>query len=269
MQKALLLLDGLLDDIRGEMTAAADSLDARKPADAVKPQTGAVETLDNVFMAVAPFVNLVQKAVAAEEGLIEQSKQGTMSTSTKDAKGTKRAKKNQENEREKNGKNKEKKEENRESDWPEAAWNQRFISGYGRVLAAKARHELDEMAKAPAAPAVSSAKPGTPQNAQQSAEQQKELKRALQAGVDLAPKVETLSDRATAALNVAKPADALPPQEEALRLLKEMLPKDKKNDRDKKRPGKEGPREERSREEKPGKEGPTEKGPGKERSKQG
>ena len=36
VQKALPLLDGLLDDIRGEMTAAADSLEARKPADAVQ-----------------------------------------------------------------------------------------------------------------------------------------------------------------------------------------------------------------------------------------
>ena len=185
VQKALPLLDGLLDEIRGEMTAAADSLEARKPADAVRPQTGAVEKIDNVFMAVAPFVNLVQKAIGAEEELIEQSKQGTMATSTKDTKGTKGAKKKQE----KDGKKKEngeKREESKESDWPEAAWNQRFISGYGRVLAAKARHELDAMGKAPAAPAVSPAKPGTPQNAQPSAEQQKELKRALQAGVDFA-----------------------------------------------------------------------------------
>ena len=180
VQKALPLLDGLLDEIRGEMTTAADSLQARKPADAVRPQTTAVEKIDNVFMAVAPFVNLVQKAVAAEEGLIEQSKQGTMSASTKDTKDTKDAKKKREEKEEKIEGSK------AEPDWPEAAWNQRFISGYGRVLAAKARHELDEMAKAPAAAASPAPQPGT-QNAQPSAEQQKELKRAVQAGVDLAP----------------------------------------------------------------------------------
>jgi Ca-activated chloride channel family protein len=226
VQKALPLLDGLLDELHGEMTAAADSLAARRPAEAVRPQTAAVEKLDSPFVALAPFVSLVQKGIAAEEGLIEQSKQATMSMM--DAKGTKEKK-------EKEGKGEKKEKGNGEADWAEAAWNQRFISGYGRALAAKAKRELEQMAKVPAVPAASSApQPGMPQNPQPTAEQQKELKRALQAGVDLAPKVEALSDRAAAALDAAKPADALPPQEEALKLLQEMLPKDKKNDQDKK-----------------------------------
>ncbi|MFZ1934057.1 MAG: VWA domain-containing protein [Thermoguttaceae bacterium] len=223
VQKALPLLDGLLDELHGEMTAAADSLAARRPAEAVRPQTAAVEKLDSPFVALAPFVSLVQKGIAAEEGLIEQSKQATMST--KDTKETKKIA----------GKGEKKQKGKGEADWAEAAWNQRFISGYGRVLAVKAKHELEQMAKVPAGPTASSApQPGTPPNAQPTAEQQKELKRALQAGVDLGPKVEALSDRAAAALDAAKPADALPPQEEALKLLQEMLPKDKKKDQEKK-----------------------------------
>lgn len=208
VQRALSLLGSLLNDLRSDMAAAVDSLDARKPGEAVRPQTGAVEKIDNLFIAVAPFVEVVKKGIAAEEGLMEQSKQGKMSSN--DAK-----QKKQEKTTENNG----------EADWPEAAWNQRFISGYGRVLAAKAKQELEQMAKPPAAP-NNMPQPGAVPNGQPTPEQQKELKRALQAGVELAPKVETLSDRAATSLDAAKPAEALPPQEEALELLKKMLPKD-------------------------------------------
>jgi Ca-activated chloride channel homolog len=216
VQKAL---DGMADDLRTNMSAAAEALAARKLAEGVKLQAEAVEKIDNVFMALAPFVNVVQKGIAAQEGLIEQSKQGTMGPKEDGQRTTKSTKVT-------------KKAEERETDWDEAAWGQRFISRYGLALAAKARHELEQMDKAPAASPSPPTAPagGNAPNAQQ----QEAMKMALQAGVTNGPKVEKLSSAAAVALAAAKPARALPSQEEALRLLKEMLPKQDQKDQDKK-----------------------------------
>jgi hypothetical protein len=241
------------------MTKAADELAAGKATEAIQSQTAAVEQLDRVFMVVAPFVNLVQKAVAAQEGLIELSKEGDLSTKdtkdtkvekeTKEEKETKDAKdksikveksgdkaekkeglKKEDKQAKKAEKEEARKEKNGDADWAEAAWNQRFISGYGRILPGKAKMELENLDKtppmpvAPATPATPTAPTNppnsTPNDAAKAEEQRKDLKRALQAGVDLAPRVEKLSNEAAADLEAAQPAKALPSQEEALKLLK-------------------------------------------------
>jgi len=219
VQKALALLNNLADEVHGAMHSAADSLAAANMPEAVASQSVSVEKLDQVFMAVAPFVNLVQKAIAAQQGLVDKSK-GTTSTKIEGEKGKK-------------GEKSDKGEE--AVDWGEAAWNQRFISGYGRILPAKARRELEQLEKATAAaqPAMPAPQNGKTEDAAKAAEK----KRALKAGMELAPKVEKLSAEAAYALVAARPADALPLQEEALKLLKEMLPKQEqqKNDRHKKK----------------------------------
>ena len=253
-EKAQSLLNGLADEACSAMGTAADALATQKPLEASKPQADAIEKIDSIFMVVSPFVELVKKGIAIEEGLIAQSKNAVNGTSD-------------DNHKESNNKKSEKAQKvansgNSEADWPDAAWNQRLISNYGRVLAAKAKRELEQLAKMPAAsPEAQKASPeaqktqpsakaspnanalpiekalptekgGQQPNAQ---DQQKEMKRALQAGVDLAPKVLKASNEAASHLDAAKPASALPPQEETLKLLKEMLPKQdqKKNDQDK------------------------------------
>jgi Ca-activated chloride channel family protein len=238
-EKALTLLNKLADEAHDGMNAAADALAAQKPLDVAKPQADAIERLDSIFMVVSPFVELVKKGIAAEEGLIAQSKDaadGTKSTksehNTNGTKGEKDAKIG-------NGK----------TDWGEAAWNQRFISNYGRVLAAKAKRTLEQLAKTPPVSPGPTKTPGSPDfkdaspagknagaNQQANAEaQQKEIKRELQAGVDLAPKVMHSSNEAISHLEASHLVAALPPQEETLKLLKEMLPKQdqKKNDQNK------------------------------------
>jgi Ca-activated chloride channel homolog len=222
-KQALALLDKLADEARESMNRAADNLAAQEPMQAVKPQAEAVEKIDNVFMFASPFVELVKKGIAAEEGLIAHSK-----GEPRDANGSKDAS-----------------QPSVPADWHEAAWNQRFITNYGRVLAAKAKRELEQLAKTPAgAPAAmpapqkpgdkAAAKPGQPDEQAKAEEQRKEMKRALQAGIDLSPKVVKLSGEAVTQLDAAHPKAALPLQEETLKLLKEMLPKDKnKNDQNK------------------------------------
>jgi Ca-activated chloride channel homolog len=220
-EKALTLLNKLADEAHIAMNAAADTLAAQKPSDAAKPQADVVERIDNIFMVVAPFVDLVKKGIAAEEGLIAQSKAAEGPKTTESDAGKKA---------EKSG----------ESDWPEASWNQRFISNYGRVLAAKAKRELEQLAKTPAAaPAVKETPepgknhmPDVKSDQADAEKKQKEMKRALQAGIDLAPKVVKSSNEAAGHLDAAQPAAALPPQEETLKLLKEMLPKDEQKNND-------------------------------------
>lgn len=208
------LLDTLADDAHNAMNSATDTLAEQKLVDAGRPQADAIEKLDSISMAVLPFFDLVKKGIAIEEGLLSQ---------TKNAEGTN------------NGQN--------GADWNDAAWNQRLISNHGRVLAAKAKRELEQLAKAPAAlpdtkPVAkpsdaknpSPAKPDGEASKQPNAQdQQKETKRALQAGIDLAPKVVKSSNEAAMHLEASKPAAAVPAQEETLRLLKEMLPKQDQN----------------------------------------
>jgi hypothetical protein len=239
VERALSLFNNLADEGRTAMNAAADTLAAQKLSDASKPQADAVEKIDSINMVVSPFVELVKKGIATQEGLIAQSKTATGET-PKDQNGN----------GSKSGKDAN--SGNQEPNWADAAWDQHFISNYGRVLAAKAKKELEQLEKTPVTPAI----PKTPalpkedkakddqkdvkepkpkdsqQDAQAKAEQQrKELKRALQAGIDLSPKVVEKSNAAVGHLEASKPTAALPLQEETLKLLKEMLPKDEqKND---------------------------------------
>jgi Ca-activated chloride channel family protein len=230
-ERALKLLDSLADDARTSMNEAADELAAKKLVDAAKPQAAAVEKIDGVSTVVSPFFDLVKKGIATEEPLIGQSKGASQKTQAND-----KAKTNGKDATGGNAK------ENAEPDWAEAAWNQQFITNYGRVLGAKAKHELELLAKTPDAapvkePADAGKKPTTKKAGenpeQEKAKKQKEeMKRALQAGVDLAPKVVDLSRKAEGRLTAADPAAALPLQEETIKLLREMLPKDEQNKND-------------------------------------
>lgn len=245
VQRALSLLNNLADEAHTAMNTAADTLATQKLSEAAKPQGEAVEKIDAIFMLVSPFVELVKKGIATEERLIAQS-----SAATSAAKGNGKEGDNAEEGKDDGNKTP---GDNGQADWPDAAWNQRFISNYGQVLAAKAKRELEQLAQ------TTAASPGTQQQAMppekqealssdkdnekegenggESADQAKarqaqdDMKRALQAGIDLAPKVVQLSDEAAAQLDASHPDTALPPQQETLKLLQEMLPKqEQKND---------------------------------------
>ncbi len=65
-------------------------------------------------------------------------------------------------------------------------------------------------------------------------QQRRDLKEALQLGVQSAPKVEKLADESALQLEENKPDEALPKQQEALKLLKDMLPKQQQKEEEKK-----------------------------------
>jgi hypothetical protein len=234
VQKAVELLNRLADDIRQSMSKAADSLTAQSIPEAVKAQSQAVEAIDQIFMAVAPYANLVQKGIGRQDELINQSPAAEKNDNTKDentpAKPLALSRPNM------------------PFDGNEAAWNERFVARYGRILSAKARRELEQLESTPAAQPQQSDPSTTPTNpntnvtpapgkdqqesdAQLKAEQQRrDMKEALQTGIQYAPQVEKLADEAASLLEENKPDEALPKQQEALKLLKEMLPKEQHKD---------------------------------------
>ncbi len=242
VQKAVELLDRLADDSPpvDEQSGrfACRRVDCRE---AVKSQTQAVETIDQIFMAVAPYANLVQRGIDRQEELIDQSP----------------AAEKQEKSDEQNASANQTPPPRSAAtfDGNEAAWNQRFIARYGRILSAKARRELEQLEarcrppsrsrrsnprllQRPSRDKCHAASPDKDQHGSdehlKADKQRRDLKEALQMGVQSAPKVEKLADEAALLLEEDKPGEALPKQQEALKLLKEMLPKQQQQEKDKK-----------------------------------
>jgi Ca-activated chloride channel family protein len=238
VQKAIEVLGSLADEVRGSMSKAADLIAGGSLPEAAKSQSQAVETIDQIYMAVAPYASLVQRGIKRQEELINQSP------------GTEKQEKS--DEQNASAKQAQPQQSRARFDGNEAAWNQRFIARYGRILSAKARRELEQLDATPGvnqAPPAQSATSSTPaanaapvpekdqsgSDEQLKAEQQRrDLKEALQLGVQSAPKVEKLADEAASLLEEDKPDEALPKQQEALKLLKDMLPKQQQQEQEKK-----------------------------------
>ena len=245
VQKAVELLQRLSDDIHQSMSKAADSLAdtvgdraAESISESIKSQSQAVEMIDQIFMAVAPYANLVERGIGRQEELINQSPGVEKQEESEEQNATANQTPPPSTTAAFNG--------------GEAAWNERFIARYGRILGAKARRELEQIESIPSdksqPPGQSAASSTTPSNAAgapdedrsdldeklKADQQRRDLKESLQIGVQSSPKVEKLSDEAALLLEEDKPREALPKQQEVLKLLKEMLPKQQQQDKEKK-----------------------------------
>ncbi|MBN2476268.1 MAG: hypothetical protein JXB62_16770 [Pirellulales bacterium] len=212
--KAFEILSGLADEAGAAMLSAADSLDEASAADAVPSQAQAVENLDQIYMAVAPFPNMVQRALGVQKDLVDRS---AALVESPEGQG--------------NRKPQDPEEQAGETDFGELAWTQRFVARWSEILPAKARQGLKSLESA------ETAAPGPPprDDTQQptadpeAAKQRSEgMKRSMQKAIELAPRVQTLATEAADSLGRQEPDHALPKQEEALKLLKEIadpLPK--------------------------------------------
>lgn len=208
VQRAIELLTGLADEAGKAMTAAADQLDTQSPDRAAEQQATALEKLDQIYMAVVPFANLVQRAVNTQQGLVHSSGAAVESLDAEDSP---------------------------EVDYAEMAFNQRYISRWAEILGPKAEHERQQLESAPPSAGLLattplSGGPATTQapDPQQAQEQTEALKKSMEKAIELAPQVHKLSVEAVGHLDQQEPKAALPKQEEALKLLKEIadpLPK--------------------------------------------
>ena len=65
------MLQSMADEAGMAIDAAAGKLHAGKPAEAVKPQTDVVEKFNQMYRYVAPYPNLVGRAVATQQRLVD------------------------------------------------------------------------------------------------------------------------------------------------------------------------------------------------------
>jgi hypothetical protein len=232
VQEAIAALKNGADEIGKSMQSSADLLAENRLPESLEPQTAAIEDLDHLFAAVSPYVNLVQKGITRQEELLK-----TSSLPKGEEPGVRA-----------DQENKTTSATNQEKvlpDYSDSAWNQRFIERYAKIIPIKARQELERLESQPSdqpsalkPPENGEPKPdksaNEPKNAEdektearlQAEEQKRSLKETLQLSLELAPKVEQLAGEAADSLSQEKPANALPKQQECLKLLKEMLPKE-------------------------------------------
>lgn len=193
----------MTDKTHDAMTAAADRLAAGKPAEAVTSQTDAVERFDEIYRAIVPFVQFVQRALKDQQGLVDRVSEVVPSE-----------------------------ELQKQFDHQESAWDQKFVARWNELLPTKAAMELKQLEAAP----PPSDKNQDAKAAEEAKQQCECVKKALKKAIEFGPeKLRKPAAEAAILLEAKKPAEALPQQKESLKLLQEiadLLPKQNKKDQD-------------------------------------
>jgi hypothetical protein len=213
MKQALDALNEMADRAHAAMQRASRRLDDRELPEAVDNQTKALDALNEIYTVIAPFQNVLQKATATEDQLVNSSKDIVERPEQAD---------DQENPH--------------PVDYPDLVLSQRRVEGWSGVLPMKAEAELKQIEAAPSASGTPGGVQAIPGADPQQAEQSKEaLRESLQKAIELGPKIQGLCDEAAKSLENEDADAALPKQEEALKLLEEIaesLPKDPQQNQD-------------------------------------
>ena len=220
----------LADEAGSAMHAAASRLHEGAPAEAIGPQTQAVEKLDQILTAILPFANLLQKSIARQQGLIDQV---TPAVRPQPANADKLGASKVEPVTPSATSQPAGKGAAEQADWPEAGWEQGFLPGWSEALAGQAQYGLkhwDSLSAAGATQKPSQPSGPTGPETQSLKHQQEALKRSMQKAVELCPTIRSLTSEAAQSLKAHKPGEALPKQDHALKLLRQIadeLPKEK------------------------------------------
>lgn len=199
----------LADAADRAMERAAQQLAAHAPRDALAPQGEAARALERIYLTLADFPRLVKKGIAVEKKLVEASKKTVEPAPPQpDAK-----------------------EKRPPSDCVELADRQRFVTDLSRALPRLARATLRQIETVEhprrEEPRLKEGAPPEPTEEvvmpDLSPRQLAGLKESLQAALALAPEIERLTREAADDLTARNATAALPKQEEALRLLKEII----------------------------------------------
>ena len=205
VEKAIERLHKSADSAKRRMQEAASDLDDREVSDAPQHQAASLDSLNEIFTTIAPFSNVLSKATQWQERLVSQSKaivEHDSSDSSSD-------------------------DDPPEADFEEASRDQERVSLWSEVLPLKAEHEMQQLNSAP----MTDPMPQGTDNEQ--AEQQRQaMKQAYEKAIELCPRIVELADEAVEALDEQDTPKALPKQEEALKLLKEIAEQLPKQDQD-------------------------------------
>jgi len=211
IEKGLALLHNWSDEAAEQMIAAADLLAGGSPAAAPAPQWEAFERLDRIFGALAPFQAMVMKAIEVEQGLVDETR--PLAGDEEAGDGT--------------GGSKEPLDAGG-ADWIDMERFQERVTRWAGVLPIKAEQaaaQLESMPPGQVTPGQiqpGQIQPGEEEARQALEEQLKEMKKACEKAVELAPRIEELSQETARLLQDEKPAEALPGEEEILTLLEEI-----------------------------------------------
>ncbi|MCY2988777.1 MAG: hypothetical protein NTY19_13040 [Planctomycetota bacterium] len=199
LDKALGALNSHANQTHSAMLKAAASLDQQDLVKAAGAQATALDQVNEIYQAVAPFQSVLQKATATEAGLVSRS-QEIVAASGPDSKPEPPL------------------------DADDLSRQQTLVSGWSEILPTKAEQELKQLEAAPSAAAgAPAAKPPTPDADPQQLEKQREgLTQALKKAIELGPKIKDLTHEAADALQKNDVPAALPKQEEAWKLLQEI-----------------------------------------------
>jgi len=218
-EQAQKLLKQLADEAGGLMVDAASRIESTEFADAEQKQRDVLDRLNQIFMAVAPFSNVLQRATQQQEQLTATSE---ATTATND-------------EGEDSDESDQAVSDNAveiEADLPELQWKQSQVTDWSRMLSLKAQAELPgvesqlQSVQTQGQPAQTTQPDddGTnPHGGQPDPSAQLEaMKKSLEKAIELAPRVVEHSTSAAESLGESDMPGALPDQQEALKLLREI-----------------------------------------------
>ena len=228
-QQVKTLLDQLADDAAAAILRSSDQLQSADLRAARETQLDSLAQLNQIYMVLVPFNRLLQRAIQTQEGLVSQSE-----TSLPDT-----------NQDEEDSQDEPASSPPTTFDFDQNTWHQIRVTDWARLLSLKAAAELPQVqeqltaAKA-SAEATESVQPpaddnineqsptdggdsaqteASPDPTQQQLQAQVDVR---QTAVELAPQVEQHSLTAQQELQQQQVTEALPEQQEALKLLKEI-----------------------------------------------
>ena len=241
-EQARKLLHQLADEAGSKMLTASETIDANELIAAASEQQKALDRLNDIYMAIAPYPKVLQRSIKEQQSLLNQSEElKAIAESTSEGSASSVV----------NDKSSSDTETNNEL-YTDQVLHQSRVSEWSRILNLKAKSELPRVtsqlqsaeAQKAQQDAQSDDKPLNNEDDDQSppdpTAQLKALKESMEKAVELAPKVVEHSNAAIVELEQQNSINALPEQQEALKLLKEIAKpledqnqKDQQNQQDK------------------------------------
>jgi hypothetical protein len=177
------------------MLSAAHDLEHQQLSEAHQAETDAIGTLDELFLALTDFAQLLERSIEEQQTLVDR-----VTPAVEDAEGE------------------------LSLDGTDTAWRQRFVEDWAHMLQLRATTRIPQfeqmLSSAEARPPQAAGQaPGQPDPQAAALKQLGALKESMDKAVELCPRVASLAADAADLLEDRKPGEALPKQEEALKLL--------------------------------------------------
>jgi hypothetical protein len=199
--EALEMLNGWAEEAGAHMTQAADRIPGT-PQDAPDSQTEALNALDRIYNILAPFPPLLERSIKIEQGLVDQT---SPIVETPDEAGV--------------------------VYFEDLASQQERVVMLSNAMPYKAKQALEELsAQDPGALQMQGQAQGM--DTEKIQEQMEGMRKALEKAIELSPRIGELAGEAAESLRAEDAAAALPKEEEALKLLKEIAESMPKQDQD-------------------------------------